>query len=723
MSDADKVNILIVDDLPEKLLVLESVLEGLGTIVAVRSGEDALRRVLEQDFAVILLDVNMPGMDGFETAELIRRRKKSAHTPIIFVTAFADEIRLNAGYELGAVDYILTPVIPPVLRAKVGVFVDLFRMTQQVRRQAEARIALAREQAARSSAEDATRRSAFLAEASKVLGSSLDPRATLRGLAWLSVPTLADLALTIGIDEFGTPTSPEVAWLSPVHEVVMHVARPEELPARLSKLVSDATSASWPEVIHDIPPDPTAVVEKGCPAGPLLILPLVARNRKLGIMILARDLERTFGPADRALAEDLASRAAIALDNSRLYQNIQENDRRKDEFLAMLAHELRNPLGPLCNAVEILRRIGLDNVEAPSMLSMITRQVTHMSRLIDDLLDVSRLSRGKILLRKERIDLAGLVRTTVEDYRPSLEKSGLRLEVRLPEHPVYMEGDPTRLAQVVGNVLHNTNKFTDQGGLVQVELAVNGERRSATLTICDTGIGMEPEMLRRVFDAFSQADRSLDRSRGGLGLGLTLVKGLTEMHGGEVSVASEGPGKGTTLTIKLPAQGRSTTPAQAAASPLNGPRRRILVIEDNRDAAESMRQLLALAGHEVAVALTGIAGVETAGTFKPEVVLCDIGLPGGMDGYGVARALTQGTDPPNYLIAISGYGQLEDQRQAYEAGFHMHLTKPVDFRDLQRHLAAIPIPARSASEEPQVSLPLQPGVDARSWPDPQARED
>jgi signal transduction histidine kinase len=714
MSDADKVNILLVDDLPDKLLVLGSVLEGLGNIVEARSGEDALRRVLELDFAVILLDVNMPGMDGFETAEMIRRRKKSAHTPIIFVTAFADEIRTNAGYELGAVDYILTPVIPAVLRAKVSVFAELFRMTQQVRRQAEARVALAREQAARSAAEDATRRSAFLAEASKVLGSSLEARATLRGLAWLAVPTLADLAVTIGLDEFGTPTPAEVAWLTPAHEVAMRISQTGDLPPRLSKTISQALASDWPDTVLEIPRDPDAAIEPGCPAGPLMVLPLVARNRKLGIMVLVRESERTLSPADRGLAEDIAARAAIALDNSRLYQNIQENDRRKDEFLAMLAHELRNPLGPLCNAVEILRRVNPANDEAATVLGMVGRQVMHMSRLIDDLLDVSRLSRGKILLRKERIDLAALVRSTAEDYRPSIEKSGLSLDVRLPEQPVYMEGDPTRLAQVVGNVLHNTNKFTDHGGQVQVDLAVDEERRAATLTIRDTGIGMEPDMLRRVFDAFSQADRSLDRSRGGLGLGLTLVKGLTEMHGGEVNIASEGPGKGTTLTIRLPAQGRSTGQRQSAAASINVPRRRILIVEDNRDAAESMQHLLKLTGHEVAVALTGVAGVETARTFKPEIVLCDIGLPGGLDGYGVARTLRQESFAPSYLIAISGYGQLEDQRLAREAGFDTHLTKPVDFRDLQRLLAAVSIPPRNGCSERETSLTLPAGVDRAS---------
>ena len=722
MPAADKVNILIVDDLPDKLLVLESILETLGQrIVKARSGEEALRRVLEQEFAVILLDVNMPGMDGFETATLIRRRKKSAHTPIIFITAFADEIQSTTGYSLGAVDYILTPVVPEVLRTKVSVFVDLFQMAQQVRRQAEERIALAEEQAARSAAEEATRRSAFLAEASKVLGSSLDPRATLRELAHLAVPTLADLAVTAGIDESGPFEVADVACLSTDGAVTRGEWRvsadehaggmfpqtiesggPHAAPilfARAIDAVVRALSAAGKtmngqakfekdhsNLLSAIVPEPCTLstASEGCL---LLVLPLLARGRMLGVLALARNASRPLGAADRALAEDLVSRAAIALDNSRLYQNIQENDRRKDEFLAMLAHELRNPLAPVRNAVEILRRLGTDHADSSSVLDMINRQIAYMTRLIEDLLDVSRLSRGKIQLRKERLDLVALVRTTAEDYRATLAQSGLNLQIELPEEPISVEGDATRLAQVVGNALQNAHKFTDTGGRIWVRLQSCIPHGTATLTIRDTGIGMEKDMLRRAFEAFSQADRSLDRTRGGLGLGLTLVKGLIEMHGGVVGIASEGPGKGTILTIKLP---ECSLPPISPARPISreGAPCRILIVEDRRDTAESLRKLLTLTGHEVKIALTGPDGIKAAGEFQPDVVLCDIGLPG-MDGYAVARALRSAPNGPAVLIAISGYGQAEDQRQAREAGFDAHLTKPVEFKELQELLASL----------------------------------
>jgi CheY-like chemotaxis protein/two-component sensor histidine kinase len=323
---------------------------------------------------------------------------------------------------------------------------------------------------------------------------------------------------------------------------------------------------------------------------------------------------------------------------------------------------------------------------------MIDRQVTHMARLIDDLLDMSRLSRGKILLRKDRVDLVAVVRDTVEDYRSILEGTGLQVQVRLPDGPLYAHGDPTRLAQILGNVLHNANKFTDAGGRVEVEVAVEPDGQAALLAVRDTGIGMEPDVLARVFEAFSQADRSLDRSRGGLGLGLALVKGLVELHGGEVRVASQGAGRGTELTIRLPL-GLQATPASPAAAAARATRcsHRILVIEDHVDAAESMRTLLKLTGHQVEVAHTGVEGVETARRFLPRVVLCDIGLPGGMDGYAVARALrAEPALAAAFLIASTGYGQLEDQRRSREAGFDAHLTKPLDFAELQRLLGALP---------------------------------
>jgi signal transduction histidine kinase/DNA-binding response OmpR family regulator len=702
MIDNDKVNILVVDDLPEKLLVMETILEELGqNIVTASSGEEALRKVLEHDFAVILLDVNMPGMDGFETAGFIRKRKKSAHTPIIFITAFADEIHAAQGYSLGAVDYILAPVVPEILRTKVKVFVDLFQMAEQVRRQADERVALAQEQAARAAAEEATRRSNFLAEASTQLSSSLNFEATLRLLSRLVVPFLSDLGAVIQVDEGGRPGPIELAWLGSDQNIhSLSSTNREGLHGPLAMAIDHVIQSgkarilteqgTWPAMSQD---------SEGNGATPdfalqyVVLLPLSARGRTLGVLTLGRKGDKPgFHGGDLALAEDLAGRAATAMDNARLYQNIQEGDRRKNEFLAMLAHELRNPLAPIRNAVQVLRMLGLQEPLLVQARDMIDRQVTHMARLIDDLLDMSRLSRGKILLKLERVDLVEVVRAAGEDYRRLLEANGLKVKVTLPDAPIPVHGDPVRLSQVMGNILHNANKFTDTGGEVLITLLRDEAKQSAVLRIRDTGIGMEAEMLARAFETFSQADSSLERSRGGLGLGLALVKGLIDLHGGTVRAHSEGPGKGTEVTITVPIDDRPETPK--ATPVMHGEETavpRVLVIEDSPDTAESMRMLLNLSGYPVDVALSGAEGLDMARSFRPDVVLCDIGLPGGMDGYAVARAFRE---DPNFssilLVALTGYGQEEDRRRSKESGFDAHLTKPMDFAELQQLLTGIP---------------------------------
>lgn len=372
-----------------------------------------------------------------------------------------------------------------------------------------------------------------------------------------------------------------------------------------------------------------------------------------------------------AVVADVSSRRAAE-------EALKDADRRKDEFLAMLAHELRNPLAPIRNAVQVLKLLGPAEPQLQQVQNMIERQVAHMAHLVDDLLDVSRITRGKILLRRERFDLTLLVRAAVDDQRSVLANAGLKLSLDLVDRPLWMDGDPTRLAQVVGNLLNNACKFTDAGGEVAVRLSV--EESTAVLSVRDTGIGMEAEILARLFEPFSQADRSLDRSRGGLGLGLALVKGLVGLHGGAVRAVSAGLGKGAEFTIRLPLCTDGSRPDKLGSNlPLIGKALRILVVEDNRDAAESLRMLLSLSGHQVETVHAGAPALTAAARFRPDVVLCDIGLPGGMDGYEVARALR--ADPElcgAALIALSGYGQEEDQRRARQAGFDRHLTKPVD---------------------------------------------
>jgi signal transduction histidine kinase len=288
-------------------------------------------------------------------------------------------------------------------------------------------------------------------------------------------------------------------------------------------------------------------------------LPLAARSRTIGALVLGiHQPTRSFGPTQLSLAEDLAGRAGIAIDNSRLHESVKEHDRRKDHFLAMLGHELRNPLAPIRNAVEILRLTEPPNPVSEQARVMIERQVGHMARLIDDLLDVSRIARGKIQLHRERCDLAASVRETADDHRQSIEASGLKLDLEIPDEPLWVYCDNTRICQIVGNLLQNAQKFTDSGGRIVLQLRPQAEEKLVVLTIRDTGIGMDSETLAGIFVAFSQADRSLDRSRGGLGLGLALVKGLVELHGGTVYASSRGPGRGSEFTVRLPLESANT---------------------------------------------------------------------------------------------------------------------------------------------------------------------
>lgn len=373
----------------------------------------------------------------------------------------------------------------------------------------------------------------------------------------------------------------------------------------------------------------------------------------------------------------------------RAEQALRDADRRKNDFLAMLAHELRNPLAPIRTAVEVLKK--LDDADSPlrRVREIVDRQVSHMTRLIDDLLDVSRIALGKVTLQRERWDLARLARDTAEDYRGTFESDQLTLHLQMCKEPVWVLGDRTRLAQVIGNMLHNARKFTDPGG--QVHVSVEVKAGAAAVSVQDTGIGMDAEIMRHIFEPFSQADRTLDRSRGGLGLGLALVKGLVELHGGEVRVASDGLGKGTSFTVRLPLDTATTAGGPKEPAPaLPATACRVLVIEDNSDAAASLELLLGMMGHEVRVARTGVAGVAVVKTFHPDLVLCDIGLPGGMDGFAVASALRADLNTNGaYLVALTGYGQPEDRAKSIEAGFDVHLTKPVDGLALDRVFAAV----------------------------------
>jgi len=536
----DKPKILVVNDDAASLLALTSLLDQWAdetgyTVLSARSGQDALRQVLLHDFAVIILDVNMPGMDGFETAEAIHQRARSADIPIIFVTAFlADEIDRLKAYQRGAADFLFTPVIPQILHAKVSVFVALANKNEQLRRQTE----------------DLSQRT----------------------------------------------------------------------------------------------------------------LELTATNERL-----MREI------ADRQAAE--------------------RTSHAKDEFLAMLGHELRNPLSAISSAAALIDLPGAGLETASRARQIIGRQSQHLSRIVDDLLDLSRAMSGKILLARRPVDMASLVGACLDTFRATGRTAGYRIDVDLA--PNWVDGDPTRLEQIATNLIDNALKYTPAGG--SIDIRIGAEDDEVLLTVSDTGVGIAPDLLPHVFDVFVQGSISLDRAQGGLGIGLSLVRRLVELHGGSVSARSAGGGAGSSFTIRLPRAepDQAAAPAMAAPAP-DSAKPAVLLIEDNEDGREMMATMLDVYGYPVLQSADGLDGVQQALSQLPKVALVDIGLPG-IDGYEVARRLRANPDTQAMrLIALTGYGLAEDQRRVLEAGFDMHLVKPVDIAQLLGALGE-PAPLRTAA--------------------------
>jgi signal transduction histidine kinase len=521
MNPIEPVHFLLVDDLEENLLALEALLRRDGLVLLkARSGTEALEHLLQCDVALALVDVQMPGMDGFELAELMRGTDRTRRVPIIFVTAgVSDSGRRFRGYETGAVDFLNKPIEPDVLKSKADVFYELYRQRQEVARQRDEIAAAMREN--------------------------------------------------------------------------------------------------------------------------------------------ARLLEQA----------------------QRYAQALRETDRRKDEFLATLAHELRNPLAPIRNGLHLLKLSAGSGQNADKARDIMERQVGHMVRLIDDLLDVSRISNGKVTLRKERTTVQSIVDMALEASRPLIEAGRHNLTINVSSQPLAVDVDPTRLSQILGNVLNNAAKYTPEAGCIELSAERRGE--NAVIRVRDNGVGIAPTQISRVFDLFTQVEYSVDRAQGGLGIGLALVKKLVELHGGSVQAESAGLGKGSMFTVTLPLASIEppTAPQPTATTEIvvpKLPKRRVLVVDDNADTAESLAMLLGFAGHDVRTAHDGPNALMVAHEFRPDILFLDIGLPG-MDGFEVARALRQKLDLTGVrLVAVSGWGSEEDHRKSREAGFDYHLTKPVE---------------------------------------------
>jgi signal transduction histidine kinase/ActR/RegA family two-component response regulator len=410
----------------------------------------------------------------------------------------------------------------------------------------------------------------------------------------------------------------------------------------------------------------------------------VARDQ-LALVLERQRAEESLRRSERELTDFVESAKLVAA--------LKESDHRKDEFLAILAHELRNPLAPVKHALQILRVKGPTAPELQWAREVIDRQIQQMARLVDDLLDVARISQGKIELRRARVALAAVLNSAVEAGRPLIEEAGHTLVVALPAEAVYLDADPARLSQVVLNLLNNAAKYTEPGGRISLSAERDGD--DAVLRVADTGVGIPREMLARIFDMFAQADRSLERAQGGLGIGLTLVRRLVEMHGGTVKADSAGTGKGSEFTVRLPAAPAGAQLAGARPGPADEEDevvtavRRILVVDDNKDAADSLAMLLRMLGNEVHTAYDGVDAVGAASGFRPDVVLMDIGLPR-LNGYDAARRIRDLREHrPQVLVALTGWGQEEDRRRSVEAGFDYHMIKPVELDELQRLLAGL----------------------------------
>jgi signal transduction histidine kinase len=555
-------DILVVDDTPENLVAIEAALSGLATnLVMATSGPEALRCLLQNDFALILLDVQMPSMDGIETARMIRERERTRHVPIIFVTAYdRNDDDVLAAYRLGAVDFLFKPIDAEVLRAKASVFVELQKRTAEVARQ---------------------------------------------------------------------------SILLQNQERAMHE---RALAEQRRRIEADALRARLLE-------------------NERLAKELAQKNEEL------RGIQAKLEDTNARLAED---------------------DRRKDEFIAVLAHELRNPLTPIVAGLHLMEGPQDASRDLTRVRGAMQRQISHLVRLVDDLLDVSRITSGKIELCREPVRLGEVIAQATEISQPFIAQRNHTFTSRVEAGDTQVHGDPVRLAQVISNLLNNAARYTDPGG--KIELLCTSDSEGVRIDVADTGRGMGPELLPRVFDIFVQEKAG----GGGLGIGLTLVRRLTEMHGGRVEAHSEGPGKGARFSVFLPrATGKEPVELierESIPAPLSNRPLRIVLIEDNDDIRATIGEVLSRWGHQVFRAPTGEEGLSIIMRERPDLALVDIGLPD-MEGYEVAtRARSTLNDACPRLVALSGFGQGKDRIRSAASGFDEHLAKPVTGALLQRVL-------------------------------------
>ncbi len=669
-NSIEKTDILVVDDKPDNLLALDVILEALGqNVVLARSGREALRHVLRREFAVILLDINMPTMDGFETAELIRQHRASRHTPIIFVTANSEDLYIERSYALGAVDYILTPVVPTMLRSKVSVFVDLFKKNREVRRQAE-------------SLERQTARLRLLTSASLKVNAALSLDSMIAAIA---------------------EAARDVLHVREARTTAM-LGRPNERTRSATAVTPDAERAA-----------------RALP-GSLSAEMTATDGRIIGSIEVSGPLEQELSHEDETILAQLAQIASIAIQNC-VNAEEREANRIKDEFLATLSHELRTPLGAILGWTRLLRAGHLDAQSSAHALAVIERNALAQTKLIDELLDHSRIATGTLAIHRRPIPLAPVIESVIDALRPSAEAKEVEITTSLGSHCV-VSGDSDRLHQVVSNLLSNSIKFTPRGGHIDIALLRTDDYVEVRVT--DDGDGIAPEFLDHVFDRFRQGDSTSRRSQGGLGLGLALVRHIAELHNGEVHAESAGKGRGARFVVRLPAEAAHGTeshvedapdeaphaappdPPAPARAPAAAPRRAnpggpavapgrtleglsVVLVEDNADTREILGEILRRHSADVTAVASIDEAIEAIDARPPDVLVSDLALPGG-DGYDLIRRLRQrapregGALP---ALALTAYARPEDRERALSAGFHMHAAKPIKPAELVAAVAAL----------------------------------
>ena len=728
MEPDEKINILMVDDSATNLLALEAILQAPDrNLVSASSGEDALRYLLTNEVAVILMDVYMPGLDGLETAELIRGRDKSRNIPIIFLTADSTGGRhLSRGYSLGAVDYIVKPIEPDILRSKVAVFVELFKKTQEVKQQAE----LLREKNLELENANLARLN-MLIELGQELASERDPHRVLESFCKSARQIIDAEESAVGVLN-GDSDSLRYFFRCSAEEQNGSAKRISRVVKKaLDQVITQKGTLRLNEFDHLLQDDVTTSLT----IRSFLGAPIFSAARVCGwVYMLNKTNAVEFSEADERLAATLATQVAIAYENATLYSDAQlhatklqleiaerkqaevqraemlvreqaaraeaeQANRTKDEFLATLSHELRTPLTAILGWSHLVRTGKLEEVQLARALETIERNARSQSQLIDDLLDVSRIITGKLQIEPRAVELGSIIEGAVEAVRPSFEAKSITLKTGIEPEVVVM-GDANRLQQIFWNLLSNAAKFTPESGVVRIEAKRIPPVVSVSVT--DTGIGIKPEFLPFIFDRFRQADGSTTRVHGGLGLGLSIVKHLVQMHGGTVQVHSDGQNQGAVFSVEFPLAFAACTPVspngsagEAELNPVPAGFARILeglrivVVDDEADSRELVRAILTRSGGEVNCCESAAEAMKAIREWKPDLLVSDIGMPN-EDGYSLIKKVRKLRSKRAKLpaVALTAYATKEDKARALETGFQMHVAKPIEPETLVMSIAS-----------------------------------